>query len=50
VRTADSGNWLADGRELDTLSIKGGSLDQPTDLADAIHIWVSRKLSGVIVP
>jgi hypothetical protein len=64
VRTADSGNRLrchfcsqcgsrlwhqADGRELDTLSIKGGSLDQPIDLADAIHIWVSRKLSGVII-
>jgi hypothetical protein len=65
VRIADSGNRLrchfcsqcgsrlwhqADGRERDILSIKGGSLDQPIDLADAVHIWVSRKLSGVIVP
>ena len=33
-----------------TISIKGGSLDEPPTLADAVHIWVSRKLPGVIIP
>jgi hypothetical protein len=31
-------------------SVKGGSLDQPVELAAAIHIWTSRKLPGVIIP
>lgn len=34
----------------ETISVKGGSLDQPIDLASAIHIWTSRKLSGVVIP
>ena len=34
----------------DTLSLKGGSLDQPPDLLDAVHIWVDRKLPGVRIP
>ena len=34
----------------ETVSIKGGSLDQPVDLRLASHIWTSRKLPGVIVP
>ena len=33
-----------------TISIKGGSLDEPPTLEDAVHIWVSRKLPGVIIP
>ena len=33
-----------------TLNIKGGSLDQPLDLSDAIHIWTARKLPGVRLP
>jgi hypothetical protein len=33
-----------------TVSIKGGSLDQPVDLARAFHIWTSRMLPGVVVP
>lgn len=33
-----------------TISIKGGSLDEPPDLRPASHIWTSRKLPGVIVP
>ena len=32
------------------LSVKGGSLDEPVDLRDAIHIWTSRKLAGVVIP
>lgn len=33
-----------------TLNIKAGSFDQPVDLSDAIHIWVSSKLPGVVIP
>ena len=33
-----------------TVSVKGGSLDQPPDLAGATHIWTSRKLAGVVIP
>jgi hypothetical protein len=34
----------------DVVSLKAGSLDDPVDLASAIHIWVSRKLAGVTIP
>ena len=34
----------------DTISIKGGSFDDPVDLGPAIHIWTSRKLPGVVIP
>jgi len=33
-----------------TISIKGGSLDEPPDLTKAVHIWVKRKLAGVTIP
>jgi hypothetical protein len=33
-----------------TISVKGGSLDEPVDLRSAVHIWTSRNLPGVIVP
>ena len=33
-----------------TLSVKGGSLDEPVDLRAAVHIWTARKLPGVIIP
>ncbi|MEA2778544.1 MAG: hypothetical protein QOK29_88 [Rhodospirillaceae bacterium] len=39
----------ADGPS-ETLSVKGGSLDDPVDLGPAIHVWTSRKLPGVIIP
>jgi hypothetical protein len=42
--------WHGDREREDEISIKGGSLDEPVDLADATHIWTSRKLSGVIIP
>jgi hypothetical protein len=29
---------------------RGGSLDEPVDLTEAIHIWTGRKLRGVIIP
>lgn len=34
----------------DTISVKGGSLDEAVDLASAIHIWTSRMLPGVPLP
>ncbi len=34
----------------ETVSIKGGSLDEPIDLRGAAHIWTSRALRGVAIP
>jgi len=42
--------WHAAEPAGDTVSVKGGSLDLPLDLGTAIHIWVSRKLPGVVIP
>jgi hypothetical protein len=33
-----------------TVSVKGGSLDEPPDLTAATHIWTSRRLAGVAIP
>jgi hypothetical protein len=33
-----------------TISVKGGALDEPPGLEDAVHIWVVRKLPGVVIP
>ena len=33
-----------------TISVKGGSIDGGVDLGVAHHIWVSRKLAGVVIP
>jgi hypothetical protein len=65
VRIADSGRRLRlmfcpdcgsrvwhdrDGIDWPTISIEGGSLDQPLDLRTAVHVWTSRKLAGVVIP
>ena len=42
--------WHGDKDRADEISIKGGSLDEPLDLTNAIHIWTSRKLRGVAIP
>jgi hypothetical protein len=42
--------WHGDLGRADEVSIKGGSLDEPVDLSDAIHIWTSRKLPCVVIP
>ena len=42
--------WHARSAAPDTLSIKGGSLDAPPDLDEAIHIWTAWKLPGVVIP
>lgn len=63
-RIADSGNtvecafcpncgtrlWHQKAGDMETVRLKGGSLDEPVDLSGAVHIWISRKLPGVIVP
>ncbi len=38
-----------DGSE-SSMSVKGGSLDEPVDLTGAMHIWTKRRLRGVIIP
>lgn len=42
--------WHIARDDPEAVSIKGGSLDTPPDLAAADHIWTSRKLSGVLIP
>jgi hypothetical protein len=42
--------WHEAAGEPETISVKGGSLDQTLDLGEAIHVWTSRKLPGVIIP
>lgn len=42
--------WHGDMQAGRKLSVKGGSLDEPVDISRANHIWVSRKLPGVVIP
>lgn len=42
--------WHEPDGPSETLTVKAGSLDDPVDLTDAIHIWTARKLPGVIIP
>jgi hypothetical protein len=42
--------WHQTVGETETVSVKGGSLDQPPDLRQAVHIWISRRLPGVVIP
>lgn len=42
--------WHQRRGAVDQISVKAGSLDQPVDISQAIHIWTSRKLPGVVLP
>ena len=42
--------WHQRRGSTDTISVKGGSLDEPVDLRQAMHIWTSRMLPGIIMP
>lgn len=42
--------WRQASATSETLNVKAGSLDKLIDLASAVHIWVSRKLRGVVIP
>lgn len=48
--TCGSRLWHESGGASQTITIKAGSLDAPADMSRAIHIWVSRKLPGVVIP
>lgn len=48
--TCGSRVWHEGPHEPLTITIKAGSLDEPVDLGNAIHIWTSRRLPGVIIP
>ena len=49
-RTCGSRLWHRSADPALPISIKGGTLDVPVDLAGAIHIWTARKLTGVAIP
>jgi hypothetical protein len=42
--------WHESDPPLDTVTVKAGSLDQSVDASDAIHIWTSRALTGIVIP
>jgi hypothetical protein len=42
--------WHQRRGSTDRLNIKGGSLDKPVDLRQAVHIWTSSMLPGIILP
>ncbi len=42
--------WHGSLEREESVSIKGGSLDEPVDISNAIHIWVNSKLPGVAIP
>jgi hypothetical protein len=42
--------WDGDKDHEEEVCVKGGSLDAPLDLNEAIHIWTCRKLPGVVIP
>ncbi len=42
--------WHESTADSEMVTVKGGSLDEPPDLSQAIHIWTSRKLPSVTIP
>jgi hypothetical protein len=42
--------WHEAAGSADTISVKGGSLDEAIDLRPAVHIWTARKVPGVLIP
>ncbi|MDA7949397.1 MAG: GFA family protein [Hyphomicrobiaceae bacterium] len=42
--------WHGDKERAETISIKGGSLDEPPEITSAVHIWTNSKLAGVTIP
>jgi hypothetical protein len=48
--TCGSRLWHQSSGHPDTVNIKGGSLDEPLDLAGAVHLWGSSMLPGVAIP
>jgi len=48
--TCGSRLWHQSSGYVETLNVKAGSLDEPVDITDAVHIWTSSKLTGVVIP
>ena len=42
--------WHQRAGQVELVNIKAGSMDDPIDLRDAVHIWTSRKMPGVAIP
>lgn len=42
--------WHESEPASETVSIKAGSLDEPIDVSQAVHVWVTRKLPGIVIP
>lgn len=42
--------WHQIGDAPPTVTVKAGCLDDPVDATAAIHIWVRRKLPGIVIP
>jgi hypothetical protein len=42
--------WHQSSGHPDTLNIKGGVLDAPLDVSEAIHLWIQSRLPGVEIP
>lgn len=42
--------WHQSSGDSETISVKGGSLDEPVDISNAVHIWTSSKLPSVVIP
>ncbi len=42
--------WHEPEQPGETVTVKGGSLDQPPDITKAVHLWTVRKLPGVVIP
>jgi hypothetical protein len=42
--------WHQRAAMADLVTVKAGSLDEPIDISDAVHIWTARKLPGVLIP
>ncbi len=42
--------WHGDKDGEKTISIKGGSMDDPVDLTGVPHIWTASKLPGIVIP
>lgn len=50
VFCGDCGCHLWEGGDGDGASLKVGCLDQPVDVSGAIHLYVGRRLPGIVIP
>lgn len=48
--TCGSRVWHEPAENPQSARIKGGALDSPPDLSDAIYIWTKSKLAGLEIP